>query len=58
MDSLTDKEATGKLEETEEIKRRVQADKEEDEEDEIKSSAQLGLRQEEDVQTLSARVRV
>lgn len=54
VDALTDKEATGKVEETEEIKQRVQADKGDDEEDEIKSSAQFALRQEEDVLTLSA----
>lgn len=51
VDALTDKEAT-----VEEIKQRVRADKEEDEEDEIKSWAQLALRREEDVLTLSARV--
>lgn len=51
MDALTDKEAT-----VEEIKQRVWADKEEDEEDQIKSWAQLALRREEDVLTLSARV--
>lgn len=39
-----------------EIKRRARADKEEDEEDEIKSWARLALRREEDVLTLSARV--
>lgn len=58
MDALTDKEATGKVEQTEEIKQRVQADEEEDEEDQIKSQAHLGPRQEEDVQTLSAWVGV
>lgn len=44
MDALTDKEATGKVEETEEIKQRVQADEEEDEEDQIKSQAHLDRR--------------
>lgn len=54
MDALTDKEAARTVEETEEIKQRVQAHEREDEEDQIKSRAHLGPRQEEDVQTLSA----